>query len=417
MPNLALSTLLALALATAQAPAQERASWVECTPTTVAFDGGAPVPAANPIAQALERAEPGCRIELSTGDYPAFRINFGRGADNAETSGGTKHQPIVVNGGPGVRVRAPKGGDTLAITQRSPVGHITFQGIEFEPSYRTAIIFYRVDEGQAHRGFRFIDCDILGGWDHVRDQGQTSKWGVSGQGLADFEWIGRTRPSVIRDIRREHAFYLQNPAGDITIENVEAKRLGRTFVQFTSRAKEGRPGTGTITVRNCKVSDACIAAGDAYKGGSAFTISGNSPKATFVFEGNSYRAGFDPRLRGLTREGVPYGTGAFVAWSEGESTRNGTLILRDNDFRMAEGCGERPLVSIGACEEVRLEGDNRFVAGAWGVALALDPPKRVGVPEPLPNKRVLVVDLPNLTGRLELRGKTASAADRTKLGL
>ena len=416
LASLAALFLIAAPVAARQAPART-ATWVECTPTTVAFDGGVPQPATNPIARALERAAPGCRIELSPGDYPAFRINFGRGDDNAETPGGTRHQPIVVAGGVGVRVLAPQGGDTLAVTQRSPVAWITFQGIQFQPSYRTAVIFYRVGEGEVHRGFRFEDCDILGGWDHVRAEGRTSKWGVNGQGLADFAWVGVTRPSVIRDIRHEHAFYLQNPAGDILIENVEARRLGRTFVQFTSRSKEGAPGRGTITVRNCRISDACIAAGDAYKGGSAFTLTGNSPEATFVFEGNSYRAGFDPRLKQLTREGVPYGTGAFVAWSEGETARNGTVILRDNDFRMAADCGERPLVSLGACEEVRLEGDNRFVAGAWGVALALDPPRRHGVPEPLPNRGVRVVESPTLGGRLEVAGRTPSDADRKALGL
>ena len=396
---------------------QQDADWIECTPTTVAFDGGFPVTVTNPIARALERGAPGSVIYLEPGDYPAFRINFGRGDDNAETSGGTRLLPVTLRGGPGVRIRAPKGGDTVAINQRSPVKFITFEDIEFEPSYRSAIIFFRVDPGTVHEGFHFYDCDVIGGWDHVKAAGKRSKWAVTGQGLKDFEWIGRTRRSQIRDIKDEHAFYLQNPAGDITIENVEATRLGRTFVQFTSRSKEGLPGVGRITVRNCRVSDACLAAGDAYKGGSAFTLTGNSPKATFLFEGNSYRAGYQPRLKKLTREGVPYGTGAFVAWSEGESVRNGTVILRDNDFRMASDCGERPLVAIGACTEVRLEGENQFHAGAFGVALSLDAPRRVGVPEPLPNSKVRVDVAPILTGRVEVTGKSPDEATLTKLGL
>jgi len=417
MLRLVLAALMTLAPTLPAVAAKGRADWIDCTPTTVSFDGAAPVRTSNPIARALEKAAPGCRVRLAAGDYPAFRINFGRGDDNAQTAGGTLNHPIVVEGGPGVRVRAPGGGDPVAITQRSPVRYITFRDIEFEPSYRTAVIFYQVGEGESHRGFRFVDCDIIGAWDHVKGKGKDSKWGVWGQGLEDFEWIGESRPSVVRDIRWEHGFYLQNSVGDITIENVTAKRLGRTFVQFTSRAKDGPAGQGTVTVRNCRVSDVCISAGDDHKGGSAFTVTGNSPTATFIFEGNSYRAGFEPRLRKLTREGVPYGTGALVTWSEGEKERIGSLILRDNDFRMAQGCGDRPVVSIGACRQVRIEGRSHFAAGAFGVALALDAPRRVGVPEPLPNLHVDVVDAPTLTGRVEVRGRKPSATELTALGL
>ena len=45
----------------------------------------------------------------------------------------------------------------------------------------------------------------------------------------------------------------------------------------------------------------------------------------------------------------------------------------DNDFEMAPGCGDRNLVSIGACTNVELRGTNRFVAGANPAALEFEP--------------------------------------------
>jgi hypothetical protein len=93
---------------------------------------------------------------------------------------------------------------------------------------------------------------------------------------------------------------------------------------------------------------------------------------TILFEHNTYKAGFTPELRRLTSKNVPYGTGAFVAW-DGHDVPNGVLVLRNNDFAMAEGCGDRPLVSLGGCREVRLEGNNRFSGGAFETALAVDP--------------------------------------------
>jgi len=295
---------------------------ISCTPTAVSVEGGPTVASKNPLADALRQASAGSVIEVTPGDYPAFRLGFGRGPQNADSSG-TKNWPIIVRGinhrFGAVRVRANGGSDALMIDQKSPVSYITFEGLEFEPGYRSAIIFYRQGGPAIHRGFHFIDCDIIGGWDHVNATGAKSKWGVSGHRIADFEWRGVSRPSIIRDIRNEHAFYLQNCAGDVTIENVEATRLGRTFCQFTARVKDGPPGVGNITGRNCRISDTGLAAGDAYKGGSAFTMSGNMQKASFLFEGNSYRAGFNPRLKKLTRKGSPYGTGALVVWAEKES--------------------------------------------------------------------------------------------------
>ena len=402
-----------------------RASIIHCTPTQIIVDG-VTMATANPIPDALVRAAPGCLITLSPGDYPAFRIGFNKGDNNAKNTGGLPGLPIVVRGEGLVRVRSGDGGDTLSITQDNPNAHITFENIEFEPSYRAAILFYRPEPGGVNEGYHFYDCNIIGGWDHRKAEGKTSKWGLNGKRLKDFEWIGRTRPSIIQDIRHEHAFYLSNMAGDTTIRNVEAKRLGRTFVQLVARSKDGPAGVGRLLVQDCKVSDTGIAVGDNYKGGSAFTVSGNMPKAELRFENNTYRAGFDKSLHKLTVKGQPYGSGAFVAWSEKETERLGNLILIDNDFRFAHTCGDRAVVSITACTSVKIIGSNHFEAGTRddgvmmrkpGFALALDHPKNPATPAPLPNLKVTFDPSTTIVGGFEIKGVPATDAERKALGL
>ena len=408
----------------AQEPAR-RSTVIYCTPTQVIVDG-AVIPTANPIPAALVRAAPGCLITLAPGDYPAFRIGFNKGDNNAKNTGGLPGLPIVVRGEGGVRVRAGNGGDTVSICQDNPNAHITFENIEFEPSYRAAILFYRPGPGEVNEGYHFYDCDIIGGWDHKKADGKTSKWGLNGKRLKDFKWIGKTRASIIRDIRHEHAFYLSNMAGDTTIRNVQATRLGRTFVQLVARSKDGPAGIGRLLVQDCRISDTNIAAGDNYKGGSAFTVSGNMPKAELRFENNTYRAGFDKSLHKLTVKGQPYGSGALVAWSEKETERLGDLILIDNDFRFAHTCGDRAVVSITSCRSVKIIGSNHFEAGTRddgvlmrkpGLALTLDNPKHPAARAPLPNLKVVIEPNTTIVGNFEVAGAPATDADRKGFGL
>jgi hypothetical protein len=267
-------------------------------------------------------------------------------------------------------------------------------------------MFYKCGPDQSHEGFHFVDCAIDGGFDHATGRGLNTKWGVWAHSLADFQFVGRTRPAEIKNLRNEHAFYLQNCRGDVTIDNVRASRLGRTFLQVTARPGDGPPGVGTVTVRNCVVEDACIAIGDDYKGGYAFTIAGRHT-GMLIFENNRYRAGFVPALRKLTRPGVPYGTGAFVSW-DGFGQRNGRLVLRGNDFELAPGCGDRPLVAIGGCTDVDIAGANRFVS-AYDIALELDPPREAGF-ESNPNGRVRIDPRTVVTG-----GKIRRAGKPTTL--
>ncbi|MCC6408795.1 MAG: hypothetical protein IT453_16655 [Planctomycetes bacterium] len=346
---------------------------ITCYPDRVVFDGVGEVATQNPLATALGRAGPGTRILVQSGDYPAFAIGYGKPSPwNAQTGGGNANSPVLIEGQGEVWIRAGKASDTIGISQAVPNGWFTFKNLKIACGYRAGI-FFNADGGKStHAGFRFWDCDVIGGWDHLTQTGQKSKWGVWGSGIAAFEFRGATRRALVQDVRWEHGFYLQNLKGDVLIENVDATRLGRTFCQITARSKEGPAGVGTVTIRNCKIADVGISSGDNYKGGSALTFAGRH-RGDIVVEKNVFRAGFAPALRALTREGSPYGTSALVAWDRGAGEANGLLLLRDNDFEMAQGCGDRPLVSLGGCREIRMEGKNRFVSGGQQPALAIDP--------------------------------------------
>jgi hypothetical protein len=344
---------------------------VVCTPNTLAIDGGPPQEARNPLATALTVAKPGARIELEPGDYGGIGIGFAKDAYwNARTSGGTRANPIVVDGKNRARIVGES--DAITVSQQIKNGFITFQNLEIRPGTRAGVLFSQGD-GWVHEGYRFLDVSIVGEWDHATDTGpRASKWGVYGRGLKDFEFRGVAgRPRIV-DLRREHAFYLQNLRGDVLIENVDVARVGRTFLQLTAREKEGPPGVGNVTIRNCRAEDCCIGAGDANKGGSAFTFTGRHG-GTILLVGNRYRAGFVPVLRKLTRPEVPYGTGALVAWDGNEDAPTARLVLESNDFELAQGCGDRPLVAIGAVTAVELRGVNRFVSGGGVAALELEP--------------------------------------------
>ncbi len=386
-------------------PPEPKVMLVVCTPTTIACAGGAPQDVVNPIAAALTRAAPGARIELGAGDYPSIGIGYDKDAVwNARTSGGTHAAPITVVGKGKARIFGES--DAITVSQQIKNGFITFQNIEITPGSRSGVLFSQ-GEGWVHEGYRFLDCNIIGQWDHLTDTGaHSSKWGVYGRGLKDFEFRGVEQRARICDLRREHGFYLQNLRGDVLIENVDVARVGRTFIQVTAREKEGPPGEGTLTIRNCSAEDCCIAAGDNNKGGSAFTFAGRH-NGTIRLQHNRLRAGFVEALRKLTRPESPYGTGALVAWDGGEETPTARLILEDNDFELAAGCGDRNLVAIGACATVEIRGANRFVAGANPAALELEPTRQTR-PEGSPVGALSIDPATVIKGPIRWRGNRVS---------
>lgn len=369
----------------------------------------------NPIAEALSKAQPGTIILLDPGDYPPFTIGFqSHSPANTTTSGGQPGNPIVIEGkGPGVRILGSEG-DTIAIDQRLPNGWITFRNLTIVPGKRAGVMFYQRKDGKLHQGYSFEDCHILGAFDPATGKGKRSKWGVWGQMLADFRFVGVTAPARVENISEEHAFYLQNVQGSITIENVHARDLGRTFCQFTARVGDGPIGVGDVTVRDCVVEDACIAQADGFKGGAAFTICGRM-QGTFLFEHNVYKAGFRPERLPFTLPGQPYGTGAFTAWEESRAGPTATLVLRDNDFAFAPGCGDRAVVSIGGCTRVVIAGQNRFVSGGAQPALALDPTNRLGQPSSTPNGSVFLAPATKIEGELRVLNQPATPEQLARL--
>ncbi|MEQ1894126.1 MAG: hypothetical protein ABL998_16415 [Planctomycetota bacterium] len=411
--------LLTLTLAALLVPrsAEPVPGVIFCTETTVLFQGqkGPPQKVRNPIAEALTKAKPGETIWLDPGVYPAFTIGLRSNSPaNAATKGGTREQPIVIQGqGPGVQIVGAEG-DTIGIDQAIPNGWITFRNLVIVPGKRSGVLFYQRGDGRLHEGYAFEDVHILGAFDFDTGQGKRTKWGVWGQALTDFRFVGVSAPAQIQRISEEHAFYLQNCQGPITIENVFAQDLGRTFCQFTNRSGDGAVGKGDVIVKDCVVEDACIAQGDGFKGGSAFTICGRH-EGTFLFEHNVYRAGFRKERLRFTKPGVPYGTGAFMAWEADRAGLNGTLVLRDNEFRFAPGTGDRAVVSIGGCRQVLVLGANQFVSGGEQPALALDPLNPQGRPVSTPNQTVFVAPATKLTGKLELRGGVPSAEELAHL--
>ena len=388
-------------------------AWIHAGPSSIELPGGDLRPAQNSIARSLDEAGPGTVIFLDPGTYPAFTIGFvNNSRSNARTSGGAEGAPVVVEGVRGTRIVGEN--DTIAIDQRVKNAWITFRNLVIVPGQRAGVMFFKQGRDSEHRGYSFEDCHILGGFDHRTGEGRISKWGIWGHSLAEFRFVGVNGLARVEGIAREHGFYLQNHRGSILIENVRATQLGRTFCQFTARAREGEAIGGDITIRGCRVEDVGLASGDGHKGGSAFTFSGRL-NGTIVVENNVYKAGFRGDFRPLTLGNTPYGTGALVAWQGGEATKNDVLVLRDNRFLFAEGCGDRPVVAAGGCRKVLVVGKNEFVSGGRQPALALDPVDDDRRLRSSPNGSAYVAPATLLKGDLTVRGKKPSPEELAKL--
>jgi hypothetical protein len=390
-------------------------AWIYCTTNSYEIAQGGIQESEHPIARALEKAGPGTVVYLDLGNYGPFTIGFDTTADNnAITKGGAPSFPIVVDAAPGTRI-VGRGGEAISITQDRRNANITFKNLTIVPGERAGIMFYRQGGGKVHRGYSFEDCHIKGQWDPFTGEGRKTKWGVWGHSLANFRYVGVREPARISRIANEHAFYLQNHKGPITIENVEAKYIGRCFAQFTARKSEGKPGSGDITIRNCVAVDCGIAPMDGWKGGSAFTFAGRLD-CTILLERNVYRAGFRSEIRKLTLPDIPYGTGALVAWQAGEPMPNGTLLLRDNHFSFAKDCGDRPVVSVGGTRKVLLMGTNTFVSGGEQPALSIDPINEAdGELTSPPNGHIYVSPQTKIEGPFLIRGQKPTPKQLEKL--
>jgi hypothetical protein len=92
-----------------------------------------------------------------------------------------------------------------------------------------------------------------------------------------------------------------------------------------------------------------------------------------------------------------------------------TLVLRDNDFSFAPGCGDRPVVSIGGCTQVLIVGENHFVSGGKQQALTLDPVDRQGNPTSSVCGSIYLAPATKIEGALTWLGKTPTEEELAKL--
>src|SRR5204862_4237981 len=112
------------------------------------------------------------RIELAPGDYKSFGIGYSKDSVwNARTSGGTRAAPITVDGKGKARIVGES--DAITVSQQIQNGFITFQNIDISPGSRSGVLFSQ-GEGWVHEGYRFLDCNIIGEWDHLSDSGERS---------------------------------------------------------------------------------------------------------------------------------------------------------------------------------------------------------------------------------------------------
>ena len=386
--------------------------WIRCTPESFEVAGQAPQVARNPIARALEQASPGSVIRLDAGAYPPFSIGFDHDApENARVRGGTPERPITVEGVGMVRILRGDKDDTIAIDQAVPSGFITFKNVSIHPGKRSAIRFEPPARGRAHRGFVFVDCHILGSWEHETGKGDKSKYGVWAAGVADFFYVGVEAPAYIERLRSDDAFYFQDVVGDITIKNVRAARIGGAFCRL---AASDVPGKGELSVKDCRVSDVGLSPDEWFKAASAFTVLGQM-QGTLLFENNTYQGGFEESLTRLTLRGQAYGTGAFACQLPEGERRVTNLVLRDNAFRMAAGTGDRPVVTIAGASKALLLGANRIASGGVQPALALDPAGPSGRAAGPLNESVFVAPETQLEGSLTLLSRTPTAEELNRL--
>lgn len=201
------------------------------------------------------------------------------------------------------------------------------------------------------RDVGFHSSVMDGEYDWYTKSGNDAKWGVliydvdgdacggleKGCGGAVF------RDMTIKNIKREHAFYLHNTHGDIALEHIKALRVGRTCVQMHNRSGEsqtyppgcdadkgeckGWPGSGHTRIYDFKCEDSQI--GDNVAGGSGFTFAGRN-QGTVTLDLIHYVAGYDDKLNDAINKGEPVGTGSFVAYLGGGSDDEPTKEIKIN---------------------------------------------------------------------------------------
>jgi hypothetical protein len=345
-------------------------------------------PAPWPVAWALEHtgpagapcplAHPGCvkhgrNILLGAGLYSFFSFDSQGHQRDVNTMDGTRAKPVTVTGEPGATfLPCPWSGcATMSVVGRVPYHafrNITWRNVRWIGSDKYGILIGACDElssGVTYPGWRFIDCEIHGGFDHLANTGISSETGVLAWGLSDFLWSGGS----VHGFREEHGFYLHNSRGDVRIERARIYEVGRTAIQIVARRDEGGAcsnlplNPGRIQIVNNWIADTGITPGDGvnafpgnYHAGSSITITGRNVGPISVV-GNLIEIGrdtFTPGLRAtiLARPdyppNTPYGAGAIVTWTtfSEDLLPSGPALVAGNLVLYGPDCGDRPAVSL-----------------------------------------------------------------------
>lgn len=320
-------------------PAAAEADWI-CTPTTVTrVATGEQWTKDKSVEFAYGQSVPGDVILLEAGDYKKFEIN------KAWQDGQALTWIKARTPGTARILRHSVGGSATLDLKKA--GYVVFQGLDIKPSDQAAVL---CAQNLTIPQITFVNCTVSGDWDWISRTGARAKWGVLGWQLSGFTWLG----GRIENLSDEHAFYLHNCEGDVTIADVRVSRLGRTLVQIVARSTEskGNEGRGRITVRNVEASDCCLE-GNA-SGGSALTFAGRHRDPILVTD-TVIRAGFDAALNDAF--GKVTATGAFVSHFGGGSDQvpNGPITLHRCVLEIAPGGGDRTHLSVAATDAFTLK--------------------------------------------------------------
>jgi hypothetical protein len=392
------------------------------TPTSVTDGAGNPIagaPSVRTLVWALKNTgDPasgwkGRKILLRAGDYPPFWFDSGGASSSAKVHrlGGTLAKPVVVRGEPGATIkREAAGGHTIVVLGKHTahsLHHITWQNVRFEATAGGAALHIGSNtdaaNGISYNNWRFLRCEIDGRFDWYSNTGPNgpndkSKWGFLTYALRNFSFSG----GWIHDIGLEHAIYMHNNLGNVTVNDNLVERCGRTFMQIVARTNEFGgpalpPNPGNITVRRNLVKDVTI--GDGCEGGAGFTQTGRNDGMT-TFMDNVMLFGFDRLLResmttrppaqgGCVSEpdgSRPFANVAFTTWTT--STENydnsGTLVMLNNIFAFAANSGRGSAVNVYAMDQAWIE-DNTIWVTAQHNALVVGNGVQTGSnPHPIP---------------------------------
>lgn len=335
--------------------------------------GTAAAPKPYPLAWAIENAndQRGRHIKVKAGNYGAikFENKTSTNPQVVNTMSSSAATPIVVDGEPGATIKGGLG-DTISVLNvtpnNNPFQYIRFKNLLIEGSDRAAVII-GAGGTNPYIGWEFDNVTIDGRYDHKSGTGFNSKWGFLTYQLKDFKFENGT----IKNIKREHAIYMHNNAGDVYIRNNNLYEVGRTAVQIVARPSEGPTNPGDIYIENNIIADTGLQPGD-YHAGQSITITGGNLGTAYI-NNNEISYGIDKFTPGL-KAGVMshpdysknkgYGAGATVVYLDfkdgGVKAKN--IKYTRNNIIYCSSCGSTWSVSIGGCESATVV-TNSIVGG------------------------------------------------------